>query len=126
MPQPRNMAGEELTFPVSESTVRVRMVDTTTLMIVTAQSFMEPVQEGHQIINITDVAFLIESASTGQKAMFDLGVRKDYWNLPPVLQKRLGSVIPGLKVDRDTTEILQEKGVSLESICKLSMTSWHC
>jgi hypothetical protein len=106
-----------VTFPKSERTVRVRMLDTTTLMTVNARSFIEPVQPGHEIVNITDVAFLVENETTGQKVMFDLGVRKDYWNFPAVLQRRLGTVIPGLRVDKDVSEILEEKGIGLDSIC---------
>ena len=107
-------------FPKSENVVRVRMVDTTTLMTGRAENFVKPVQPGHEIINITDVAFLVEHEASGKKMMFDLGVRKDYWNLPPVLQKRLGVVIPGLRVDKDVSEILEENGVGLGTICEFS------
>lgn len=37
---------------------------------------------------------------------------------PAVIQKRLGDVIPSLKVDKDISEILQEKGVPVDSICE--------
>ena len=56
-------------FPISESTVRVRMVDTTTEMTIRAESFVKPVQKGHEILNITDVAFLIEHEASGKKVM---------------------------------------------------------
>lgn len=56
-------------FPPSESTVRVRMVDTTTEMTIKAESFVKPVQKGHKILNITNVAFLIEHDSQNRKVM---------------------------------------------------------
>ena len=107
-----------LNIPDSASTVRVRMLDTTAVMTIKSESFITPVQPGHELINVTDVAFLIEHQSSGKKLMFDLGTRKDYWNLPPVIQKRLGDVIPSLAVERDASEILQQHGVPLNEICK--------
>lgn len=98
--------------------MRVRLIDTTTLMTIRSESFVKPVQKGHELINVTDVAFLIEHEPSGKKILFDLGCRKDYWNLPAVIQKRLGDVIPSLRVDKDVSEILQEKGVPPDSICK--------
>lgn len=108
----------DLNLPVSDATVRVRMVDTTGVMVVNAQSFIEPVQRGHEFLNLYVAAFLIEHPTSGRKVMFDLGVRKEFWRLPAALQKRLGFVIPALRVDKDTTEILQEKGIRLDEICE--------
>jgi hypothetical protein len=87
-------------------------------MTVKAQSFVEPAQKGHEVLNLTAVAFLIEHEPSSRKILFDLGVRKDYWNLAPVIQKRLGNIIPGLKVDRGVPEILEGNGTSLDSICR--------
>lgn len=111
-----------LEFPPSKHTVRVRMVDTTALMTIASQSFIDPVQPGHELINVTDVAFLIEHEASGKKVMFDLGTRKDYWNLPPVIQKRLGDVIPSLRVDKDVSDILQENGILLDTICNPALS----
>jgi len=111
-----NMSSHHVDFPTSHRTVRVRMVDTTTVMTIQAESFVEPVQRGHEVINITDVAFLIEHEPSGKKVMFDLGCRKDYWNLPAVIQKWLGRIIPALQVEKDTSEILEERGIDLKSI----------
>lgn len=57
-------------FPISNSVVRVRMIDTTTEMTIRAESFVKPVQKGHEILNITDVAFLIEHEVSGKKVMY--------------------------------------------------------
>ena len=111
------MPHDDLAFPPSNATVRVRLIDTTTVMTIRAENFIQPVQPGHELMNVTDVAFLIDHPSSGLRVMFDLGVRKDYWNLAPVLQERLGTVIPSLRVDKDMTEILEETGISLTSIC---------
>lgn len=97
------------------------MFDTTALMTIRSQSFIQPLQPGHELINVTDVGFLIEHQASGKKVLFDLGVRKDYWNLPVTIQKRLGDVIPSLSVDKDATEILEEKGIPLKSICEFPL-----
>ena len=110
------MASTWLQAPPSDSTVRVRMIDTTSIMTIASQSFLNPVVPGHDTINCTDVAFLIENQQQGRRVLFDAGVRKDFWNLPPLIQKRFGDIIPGLKVDKDVTEILEEHNVQLELI----------
>ncbi|KAL2414148.1 hypothetical protein ABEF95_004871 [Exophiala dermatitidis] len=115
------MASPTIDFPLSNNTVDVRLVDTTALLTARAESFIEPVQEGHEVLNITCAAFLIHHEPSGKRIMFDLGVRKDYWNLSATIQKRLGDVIPSLKVDKDTTEVLTEKGVPLDSIWNMSL-----
>lgn len=112
------MATSGIGFPPSNATVRVQMIDTTAVLTVRAESFVKPVQEGHNLLNLTDVAFLIEHEGSGKRVMFDLGVRKDYWNLAAVLQKRLGSVIPSLRVEKDVPEILTEGGIGLDTICE--------
>lgn len=105
-------------FPASTNTVRVRMIDTTGVMVADAKPLVQPSQIGHQFMNIFVAAFLVEHVPSRKKVMFDLGIRKDYWNLPAVLQKRLGDVIPSLCVEKDVTEILQENGVALSDICE--------
>lgn len=73
---------------------------------------------GHEAFNFNDLAFLIENERTGKRVMFDLGTRKDYWNLAPAVQRifGLGSVMTGVKVDKDVAQILVEGGVSLDEI----------
>lgn len=109
-----------LEFPKSDRTVRVRMVDTTTLMTVNTGFLIQPVQPGHEILNLTDVAFLIEHEASNQKVMFDLGTRKDYWNLPPVVRQPFDQAMKAARVDKDVTEILCEKGIELRDIGKNS------
>ncbi|PWY75018.1 metallo-beta-lactamase superfamily protein [Aspergillus heteromorphus CBS 117.55] len=114
-----------LEFPKSDRTVRVRMVDTTTLMTIKSQVLIQPVQPGHEILNLTDVAFLVEDEVSGEKVMFDLGTRKDYWNLPAVIRQHLDELIPSLRIDKDVTEILSESGVPLSDIGSVVWSHYH-
>ncbi|KIW34666.1 uncharacterized protein PV07_01433 [Cladophialophora immunda] len=92
-------------------------------MTVKAQAFIESVVPGLQQIEIPDAAFLIDNEATGQKVLFDLGVRKDYWNLPPVLLSLLarGVSVTSLKTQNDITEILEDNKIDLGEICM----SWY-
>ncbi|KAI1627144.1 beta-lactamase-like protein [Exophiala viscosa] len=119
------MSTSIVTFPPSESAVRVRMMNPGAVMTVKAESFVKPVQKGHELLNLTCTAYLIEHESSGKKVMFDLGVRKDWWNLSPVIHKRLGSTIPGLRVDTDVPEILKNNGISLDSISSVIWSHYH-
>ena len=102
--------------PKSNNTVKVRMLDTTCVLKLYAEGFVKPVMPGHEIMTVIDVCFLIENPRLRKKAMFDLGVRKDYWNSPPWTIARIEAAIPGVKIDKDVTEILQEKGIKLDEI----------
>lgn len=67
-------------------------------------------------MSVITVAFLIENERLGKKAMFDLGTRKDYWNSPPSTLTRIEAAIPGVRIDKDVTEILEEGGIKLSEI----------
>lgn len=71
---------------------------------------------GHETMSVLTVAFLIENERLGKKAMFDLGTRKDYWNSPPFTVTRIEAAIPGVKINKDVTEILEGRGVKLSEI----------
>lgn len=110
---------DKLIVPPSENTVRVRMIDSTARFTLRAESFFQPSQPGLQYYEVPDVAFMIEHEPSGRAVMFDLGVRKDYWNLPKVMLHRLSTeVISNVKVDRDVPDILRDNGIALEKICE--------
>ncbi|OJJ95142.1 hypothetical protein ASPACDRAFT_127631 [Aspergillus aculeatus ATCC 16872] len=114
-----------LDIPQSNHTVRVKMVDTTTMMSIRTETLIQPVQSGHEFLNMTDVAFLIESEALNKKVMFDLGTRKDYWNLPTVAKSGITRIIPALKVEKDVGEILTESGITLEGITSIIWSHYH-
>ncbi|PYH44766.1 MBL fold metallo-hydrolase [Aspergillus saccharolyticus JOP 1030-1] len=114
-----------LNIPQSNRTVRVRMVDTTTQMSIRTDALIQPLQSGHEFLNLTDVAFLIENETLNKKAMFDLGSRKDYWNLPMVARQALSRIIPALKVEKDVSDILIENNIRLEEITSIIWSHYH-
>lgn len=111
------MSISHLVLPPSDNHVTVRMFDTTALLAVPTGWLAEPVQEGHEAVNLTCVAFMIEHERSGKKVMFDFGCRVDYWNYPDIVLKTVWK-LKGLKVEKATSDVLKDCGVSLDSICK--------
>ena len=127
------MAGHEiepkahpsLNIPQSNSTVEVSIINTTTDMIVPAKAMIEPVQKGHEIMNMPTFAFLIENKTLGKAVMFDLGCRKDWWNHPASAYASIKNGIPGLKVSKSVNELLREGGVDDKKIDAVVWSHWH-
>lgn len=71
--------------------------------------------------------FLIEHPS-GRKLLYDLGCRKDWENLPPVLGLKAlveGGVVNKLEVGKNVAEILVEGGVDLRGIEGIVWSHWY-
>ncbi|KAL6689696.1 hypothetical protein J3F84DRAFT_406229 [Trichoderma pleuroticola] len=66
-----------LSAPPSAQTVTVRLIEEVGMMSLPSALFLDPVSEGHEVMNGCDLAFLIENKDLGKMAVFDLGVRKD-------------------------------------------------
>jgi glyoxylase-like metal-dependent hydrolase (beta-lactamase superfamily II) len=62
-------------------------------------------------MNVPDWAFHITHQATGTQLLFDLGCRKDWWNLVPQTAELLSNSWPGIKVEKDMAEILAEGDV---------------
>lgn len=118
------MSTSHLVLPPSNNHVNVRMVDTTALLAVPTGWLAEPVQEGHESINLTCVAFMIEHEPSGKKVMYDFGCRVDYWNYPDIVLKTVWK-LKGLKIEKATSDVLKDCGVSLDSICKNTSRRVH-
>lgn len=103
-------------LPKADAIVTVRAIDTTTDMCSNAVNFVEPVIPGHEQLNMTTLAFLIEHQSTDQKVLFDAGSRKDYWNFPPFIFQSLLKASLGLKIEKNVSEILHGGGVDLKDV----------
>lgn len=113
------MSQTYLELPAGSNTVQVRMVDTSCTLSIKADSFIVPTVSEQPYLDVIDQCFLIEHGPTKSKVMFDLGVRKDYWNLPPVVLHRLslGVAVRSLSVSRDVPEVLATNGITVDDIC---------
>lgn len=114
-----------LHVPPSVNTVRVRIIDSTGNLAIPATVFLEPAVKGHELLNATTSCFLIENEHLGKKAVFDLGLRKDWWNLAPKVRESLGQMAVSVKVDTDVAEVLQNAGVSLDQVNDIIWSHAH-
>lgn len=115
-----------LNLPKGDATVEVSIINTTTDIVVPAGAFVQPVQKGHEIMNLPTFAFLIENKKLGKTIMFDLGCRKDWWNHAPASYDSIKNGIPGLDIAKNVNEILKEGGVDDKKVEGVVWSHWHC
>ncbi|KIW31721.1 uncharacterized protein PV07_03321 [Cladophialophora immunda] len=112
-------------LPTGNAIVKVRAINTTTDMQLASIGFFEPVIPGLETFSLTTLAFLLEHPNSGKKILFDAGSRKDFWNFPPVVYGLLLEAAVGLKVEKNVSEILEEKGIDLRQINAVVWSHWH-
>lgn len=105
-----------LGIPLSNNTVDVKVINSfnTTPGHVPLPSALlfSPAIPGHELVEGDFYSFLIENGRTGERVMFDLGLRKDTPNLAPAAAR----MYQGLVVEDDVPSQLVRNGVGLESI----------
>ncbi|KAI9812415.1 MAG: hypothetical protein M1827_004646 [Pycnora praestabilis] len=114
-----------LHLPSSSSTVEVKIINTTTDIVVPAEAFVQPVIKGHEKLNLPTFAFLVENKKLGRTILFDCGCRKDWWNFAPSVHDLIKKAIPGLNIEKNINEILEEGGVDLKTIESIVWSHWH-
>ncbi len=106
-----------LNIPDSKSIVNVRIINSTSrIKGIPYSVFVTPPYKGLDHLDCPAFSFLIEHESSGRKLLFDLGVRKDWENLPPTIVKRLKDGGWMVTVERGVADILEEGGVAPKDI----------
>ncbi len=130
--QPTQTPTEQLRLrlPKGEVAVKVAFICNALLSGIPYSRFAKPSVRGLDVLDrVPSFSFFIEHPPSGRRVLFDLGVRKDpHLHLSPVVAQRL--VDEGWSADlvdrgRDVPEILQENGVSLESVEAVIWSHWH-
>ena len=114
-----------LNLPKGDSTVDVYIINTTTDIVVPAGAFVQPVQQGHETMNMPTFAFMIVNKSLNKTIMFDLGCRKDWWNHSPAAVASIKNGIPGINIPKNINEILKEGGVDEKKVDGVVWSHWH-
>ncbi|GKU09691.1 unnamed protein product, partial [Fusarium langsethiae] len=116
----------------SQSTVQVYIIDTTSFMSgFPASTFVEPLVPGFDTINVGSYAFLIKHSGPSSKAakydtvVFDLGVRKDWENLPETFVSAIKGSGCDIQVDTDVASILRDNGQDLDDVGAIIWSHWH-
>lgn len=107
----------EFPVPTSNNTVLVRIVDSTTRIGKLHSSILvTPPIEGLEYMQpVPSWSFLIEHPS-GQKALFDMGVPKDWQSFAPVVTKALSSYGWDISVEKEVIDVLEEQGIAAREI----------
>lgn len=109
--------------PVSQNTVTVRIIDTTSRIVVPNDSADPPIK-GNELLDCPSFAFLIEHPS-GRNLLFDLGVRTDFEKLPPPIQQYFQEKKAQITVENDVHGLLVENGIDPKSIEGIIWSHWH-
>lgn len=114
----------DVSIPEDSETCALSIIDTTCSLTVPAATLVEPVIPGHELMNLPTVAFLIKHRSSGRQLLFDLGCRKDFWNLPAPIARTIDKKVLGIRVDKNLRDILSEGGTDMEQL-EAAIASHH-
>jgi hypothetical protein len=85
---------------------------------------MEPPVPGFTYMpDLPSWSFLVESSTTGKRALFDLGVPPDWETFAPSVSDRLKTSGWEIRAEKNTSQILEENGVDLKTIGSIV---WRC
>ncbi|KAL4799161.1 cytochrome P450 [Aspergillus venezuelensis] len=99
-----------LVIPASSSTVEVRVIDTRTTMRTDHSLLWKSPVEGFKGLNLPIYAFLLSNGN--RHVIFDLGLRRDYENLPPRIAGLLKNA-PHIVTEANVSEILDSDDTGL-------------
>lgn len=112
--------------PPSSNSCEIYLINTTTDLLVQTSALIEPEIKGHEFLNLPTFAFLIYNARLKKRLLFDMGSRKDWWNLPPVVTTAIqGKGVPGIRIVKDIDEILSDGGVDPTDIDAVVWSHYH-
>ncbi|KAA8645443.1 hypothetical protein EYZ11_013543 [Aspergillus tanneri] len=119
------MAGNAFDIPDSEHTVLVSIIDTTSQISIETDKLFVPRRPGHDYLRVPNYAFLIKHPELERAILFDLGLRKDWWNSAPVVRNVLQEGQSHVSVQKDIREILEDGGVPITTIDTMVWSHWH-
>ena len=103
-------------IPHSNHTVSVKIVDTGCRIHIPPSNFMTPPIYGHDDLACPAYSFLIENEELGRKIVFDLGVKKEWEQLPKPFLDRISKAGATCDRGKDVYEVLRDGGVELRGI----------
>ena len=109
-------ASPALSIPPCSTSINVKIIDVCTIGDVRTKALFTPLVPGFDKYDgAPSFVFLLEHPS-GQKLLFDLGIRKDWENLDSAIVERLKHGGYRVDVEKGIAEFLDETGVGKENI----------
>ena len=105
----------DLNIPPSSASVTVKIIDIASVNNVPSHALFTPPVKGIDVHVPLSFCFLIEHSS-GQKVLFDLGIRKDWENLAPAITERFKKFGHQPVADKNVSELLDEFDVGKDNI----------
>ncbi|KAL2133217.1 hypothetical protein VTI74DRAFT_2726 [Chaetomium olivicolor] len=116
----------ELNIPDSPCTVDISIINTTgTIRGVSTRLFLTPPIKGHDWLAAPIFSYLIHHPVLNRTLLFDLGIRKDFEKLSPVLLSQFKILGWTLHVEKDVHDILEEAGVDTRNIEAIIWSHYH-
>ncbi|KAK5064638.1 hypothetical protein LTR84_000472 [Exophiala bonariae] len=111
-----NTLKPKLNIPASSVSISVKIIDASTISNVPAHALVTPMVPGYKTASpAPSYCFLLEHPS-GQKVLFDLGIRKDWQNLAPAIVERFKKVGHQPSAEKNISEVLDDAGVGKENV----------
>jgi hypothetical protein len=113
------MSSEDLNIP-NGAIANVKIIDSTSSISGLPVAYlMKPPLAGFETMKkLPTWVFLIESSS-GQKALFDLGIRSDWKKLAPAVVSRLEKAGWDVRVEESVADILERDGIAAHEIASI-------
>jgi glyoxylase-like metal-dependent hydrolase (beta-lactamase superfamily II) len=116
----------DLGIPHSPHTVDVSIVDTTGIIRgVSSRLFLAPHIKGYDWLALPVFSFLVQHPALHRSLIFDLGIRKDWQNLSPVVLSQLKSHGWTVHIQKDVSEILGGAGVDPNTVEAIIWSHHH-
>ncbi|KAL8925748.1 MAG: hypothetical protein Q9172_002089 [Xanthocarpia lactea] len=120
------MAALDFIIPESASAVDISIINSTArIRGVPTERFMEPKIKGYNVLDCPAYSFLIEHGKSGQKVLFDLGLRKDWENLSPTITTRIKEHGWSVTAEKGVVDILKDGGIDPKSINAIVWSHHH-
>ena len=111
------MAATDFVIPDSASAVDISIINSTArIRGIPTERFVEPRIKGYNVMDCPAYSFLIEHGKSGQKVLFDLGLRKDWENLSPTITTRFKEHGWSVTAEKGVADILKDGGIEPQSI----------
>ncbi|KAF7197292.1 Cytochrome P450 monooxygenase [Pseudocercospora fuligena] len=86
---------------------------------------MSPSFPGHEYLATPCFSFLVEHPTLDRSLVFDLGIRKDWWNYSPFLTNRFKNGGYVMNVEKTVREILEENSFDATKLEAVVWSHWH-